>query len=140
MSPASKDSRTSTVKLFTPYQANRALPLVRNIVADILEKARELRGKTALSSNPERDTELEDLKQEVVSLMEELEGLGCGFKDWNFETGLVDFPARIHGNDVFLCWRSDEPSVTHYHTADGGYAGRMPIPRELLEDEEPSEN
>jgi len=141
MSPVSKDSRTTTtMKLFTPLQANRALPLVRSIVADILEKAAELRGKTALSRDPEHDLELEDIKQEVVSLMEELQTLGCGFKDWNFETGLVDFPARIDGRDVLLCWRSDEASVTHYHTLDGGYAGRLPIPNELLEDEEPSEN
>ena len=124
------------MQIFTPSEANRALPLVRSIVIDILEKAKEYRGYAALSENPDEDERLEALQEEIRELVGELESLGCTFKDWNFETGLVDFPAKIDGEEVLLCWKSDEPSVTHYHTHDGGFAARRPIPPDLLEESE----
>ena len=137
MFPASsnRDTRSTTaVRLFTPALANRTLPLVRSIVDDILEKGKELRGKTALSKDPQADEELEIIQQDVLGLMQELESLGCMFKDWDFEVGLVDFPAAINGEEVLLCWRSDEPDVRYYHTPEGGFAAREPIPDHLLTD------
>lgn len=137
MFPASSNRTTrstAAVKMFTPALANRTLPLVRSIVDDILERAKELRGKTALSRNPESDEELELIQQDILRLMEELESLGCSYKDWDFEMGLVDFPSRIEGEEVFLCWRSDEPDVRYYHTPNGGFAAREPIPEHLLTD------
>ena len=32
------------------------------------------------------------------------------------------------GDEVLLCWRSDEPELLYYHGVDEGYAGRKPIP------------
>ena len=124
-----------TVKLFTPSEANRTLPLVRSIVVDILEKARDLRGRTALSRDPDEDEELEQLRQDILDLMQEVEDLGASYKDWNFEIGLVDFPARIEGQDVLLCWRSDEPEIGWYHTPEAGFAGRRRIPAGPFADE-----
>ena len=136
MYPASSNrtTKSAAVKLFTPALANRTLPLVRSIVDDILERAKELRGKTALSRNPDSDSELESIQQEILSLMQELESLGCTYKDWDVEVGLVDFPAEIDGASVLLCWRSDEPDVRFYHTPEGGFAAREPIPDHLLTD------
>jgi len=134
MSPASSNrARTiAAVKRFTPALANRTLPLVRSIVDDILERAKELRGKTALSKNPASDEELELIQQDILRLMEELESVGCTYKDWDFEVGLVDFPARINGEEVLLCWRSDESAVRYFHTPEGGFAAREPIPDRLM--------
>jgi hypothetical protein len=42
--------------------------------------------------------------------------------------GLIDFPAIIDDEQVFLCWRSDEPELAFYHRIEGGYAGRRPLP------------
>ena len=72
------------------------------------------------------------LLAKIQSFVGELNEIGCFYKDWNFEIGLVDFPARIHGKDVFLCWRSDEPEVLFYHGIEDGFAGRKPIPPALL--------
>ena len=66
-------------------------------------------------------------------LFEEIESLGCYYKDWNFTVGLVDFPAKINGRDVMFCWRSDEDRISFFHDEESGYAGRRPIPKELLE-------
>jgi hypothetical protein len=122
-----------TKRIFTPAEANRTLPLVRSIVTDILEQARLLRDHEEEGGSP-ADTETKRIRKDLVGMMRELENLGATFKDWNFEVGLVDFPARIKGRDVLLCWRSDEDAVTWYHDAEEGFAGRQPIPEDLLDD------
>ena len=124
-----------TRRLFTPIQANRTLPLVKRIVADILTTGRDLReliAERGAQADHERISELQD---ELHRVMRELHDVGCEYKDWNFEIGLVDFPSRIDGEAVLLCWRSDEPSVKWYHAVDAGYAGRKLIPQHLLEDD-----
>ncbi len=110
-------------RLFTPREAQSALPLVRRIVTDILETAGRIR---ALE---EGAAELPPLQEEVEEHLRELESIGCYFKDWNFSVGLVDFPAVIDGETVFLCWRSDEDELAWYHRIEDGYQGRKPLPR-----------
>ena len=120
-------------KLFTPEEANRMLPLVGRIVEDILAVGQKLRliGREA---NPtlKQMSEYRRGTDQLKSLFAELDSLGCSYKDWNFEIGLVDFPAQIEGRDVMLCWRSDEPSVRFYHSLEAGYAGRREVPADLL--------
>jgi hypothetical protein len=110
-------------RLFTPREAESALPLVRQIVRDILETAGRIRGLD------EDDRDLPRLQEELEQNLRELEDMGCFFKDWDFSTGLVDFPAEIDGETVFLCWRSDENELSWYHPIEEGYRGRRPLPR-----------
>ena len=123
-----------TARLFTPAQANRTLPLVRRIVADILASGRELRTVAAERGSDNRER-LETLGNEMRGWMEELRQIGCDYKDWSFDAGLVDFPAEIDGRPVLLCWRSDEARVEWYHDFVSGFAGRTRIPAELLTEE-----
>lgn len=118
-------------RFFTPQEAKKRLPLIKKIVGDILAKGKRLR---ALSQRPSQISSMEGdtLQIEIEILMKELEELGCFYKDWNFEVGLVDFPAKINEKEVFLCWRSDEPEIRFYHSLEDGYRGRMPIPEDLL--------
>ncbi len=44
------------------------------------------------------------------------------------EKGIVDFPARLGGDDVYLCWRLGEDRVGHWHGPETGFAGRKPLP------------
>ncbi len=119
-------------KIFTPQEANRRLPYVKKVVQEILEKGKALRA--CLNEKGQNPIPAEALKIEALieGLIEELEEIGCYYKDWNFEIGLVDFPALIHGEEVLLCWRSDEPQLQWYHGIEDGYAGRMLIPEHLL--------
>ena len=113
-------------KSFTPLQANRTLPLVRRIVADIIERGRERRQpKNARARN-------EQLEAEISALIGELHQIGCDYKDFQFDKGLVDFPSELDGRAVLLCWRSDEPEVAWFHAPEAGFAGRTRIPTELL--------
>jgi hypothetical protein len=121
------------VKIFTPYEATRTLPLVRRIVADVLERGRELR---ALGRKESLTADEEERGAELAAALEEhyleLERIGCSFRSPDFSFGLVDFPAVIDGEPVHLCWRDDEPTLRFYHPPDAGFAGRRPIPEHLL--------
>jgi len=109
-------------RLFTPREAERTLPLVSRIVADILDTGRRIRDL------PEGADQAEHLQEELAENLRELADMGCYFKDWNFSVGLVDFPAVIDGETVFLCWRSDEEGLAWYHRIQDGYQGRKPLP------------
>jgi hypothetical protein len=118
----------SAQRLFTANEANATLPLVRRIVTDILEQGQTARAAAESTiDNPEAERVVQEAVCELRNLFDELESIGCSYRDWNFEIGLVDFPAKVDGEDVLLCWRSDEPSVAHYHGVHAGYAGRKPI-------------
>ena len=120
------------VKQFTPQQANQMLPLVRKIVEDILQCGQWIRSLSIEIEKPEEDPEINRLMDRLDALFDELEALGCFYKDWNFSLGLVDFPAVIRGKDVFLCWRNDEKEVLYYHHPESGFTGRRLIPKEFL--------
>ena len=42
---------------------------------------------------------------------------------------LVDFPHRLEGRDVYLCWRLGDQRLTHYHGMEEGFSNRQPLPR-----------
>ena len=115
-------------RIFTIEEANRRLPLIKGIVEDILAKGRKVKALSLLNQTPSVKEEYDTLIKEVEVLMAELEALGCYFKDWNFEVGLVDFPAIIEEKEVLLCWRSDESAIEWYHSLEDGYSGRKLIP------------
>lgn len=124
---------TQKTKLFTHGQATKTLPLVQRIVADILKTGQAIRELSVEMDKPEEDPEINRLMDQLDELFEEIELLGCYYKDWNFTVGLVDFPAKVQGRDAMLCWRSDETQIRYYHDAEAGYAGRRLIPKEILE-------
>jgi hypothetical protein len=119
-------------KHFTPKDAAKLFPLVKRIVNDILVKGQRLTNIMVVYEGEGLPQEARCLTDEIEILMHELENLGCFFKDWNFEIGLVDFPAIIDGEEVFLCWRSDEADIGWYHSVEEGYASRKPLPMEWL--------
>ncbi len=121
-------------KRFTPSEANRALPLVRRIVDDVVaafESARslELRRAKALGSKTgsivEIDRDLMAAARLLQRLVSELELIGCQLKD--AATGLVDFPAMDGDREVLLCWRRGEGAIEYWHDVDAGVAGRRPL-------------
>jgi hypothetical protein len=124
----------SEVKTFSVTQAAKTLPLVRGIVSDILKTGQAIRDLSVETEKPEDNPEINRLMDVLDELFDEIESIGCFYKDWNFTEGLVDFPAKIAGRDVMLCWRSDEENIRYYHDSEAGYAGRRLIPKELLED------
>ena len=120
-------------KYYTPVEASKTLPLVKRIVYDILEIGQRIGTLNLLQKDGEADNpEVEELVDKLNGYLAELEQIGCYFKDWNFTIGLVDFPAKINGKEVLLCWRSDEDNLKYYHDIEAGFAGRKLIPREYF--------
>lgn len=120
-------------KYFTAREANQTLPLVKKIVADILTNGNTVRELcTKIGTAAEAHPDVVRLMDQLEELFAELESLGCSYKDWNFTAGLVDFPAVLDGDEVCLCWKSDEPSVAFYHDLESGFAGRKAIPAKYL--------
>jgi len=126
---------TTELKYFTPTEAKKTLPLVKRIVKDILDTSNEMRLiADEIGGKAEEDPRIQKLADDIENFMSELEEIGCYFKDWNFQIGLVDFPAIIEGKEVFLCWKSDEDDIMYYHEMEAGFAGRKIIPPEELSD------
>jgi len=61
----------------------------------------------------------------IREALEKIHSTGCIVKD--LDVGLLDFPARIEGEDVYLCWELGEDRIRFYHRQDEGFAGRKPI-------------
>jgi hypothetical protein len=133
------------VRLFTPEEANAALPVVRPLVERLTAAHRSLselerrlapvRARVAGNGGGLHPGPVGALQEEAAAAasrlreaLEELDRIGVQVKDP--DTGLVDFPARhpADGSTVLLCWRLGEPDVSWWHALDGGFAGRNPLP------------
>jgi hypothetical protein len=119
-------------KLYTVNEANRALPLVRRIVRDIVTAHRQAaatQAKLESAGNVRQAMAIQgDLEAAVDRLqgyVDELAELGCELKD--YDLGLIDFPARHSGRAVWLCWRLGEEKVDQWHELHAGYSGRQPV-------------
>jgi hypothetical protein len=69
---------------------------------------------------------LEQAQAEVGELVDEVLALGVQVKDP--AQGLLDFPAVIDGQPALLCWHVGEQRIEFWHTMEGGFAGRQPLP------------
>jgi len=129
-------------KYYSVAEANAALPLVRAIVRDIADLAKDLherqeRLQRIESRNQQRNgdvyeeeieqvrTEIERGHERMKELLIELKQLGIELKD--YFAGLIDFPCWMGNREVYLCWRMGEAEVGHWHELDAGFAGRQKI-------------
>ena len=128
---------------FTQEEANAALaevrPLVEQMVAhrrahvEALARQEQLEGRIRGNGGGIPPAELADTAAEVdrearslAHVVDELAGRGVEVKD--IDEGLVDFPALRRGETVLLCWKLGEDEIGFWHTLDGGFAGRRPLP------------
>jgi hypothetical protein len=110
--------------LFTVEEANRSLPLVRSIVADVAQKWNELievREEYG-NSSPDHDR----IMRELAEYAQELRSLGCHLTD--FEAGLVEFPGVVRKRRVLLSWKLGEEVVGHMYRGGQDPSERVPIP------------
>jgi hypothetical protein len=128
-------------KYFSVEEANKALPLIKAIVEDIVRQNRlvdtlQQRLTRVLKERrrPSDDLYSEELTQSQLELeaeeerlrtyTEELEGLGVELKG---DDGLCDFRSLMDGREVYLCWRLGEPEVMYWHELGAGFAGRQSL-------------
>ncbi len=131
---------------FTVAGANRTLPLVRAIVADIVtlyndvsERRERLQSlqkrrtrKPARTDDPYGEevaaieSDLEKDADRLHDYVEELSKLGVELSDP--ADGIVDFPTVMDGTPAFLCWKLGEPEIAYWHQTDASASTRQPLP------------
>jgi hypothetical protein len=72
-----------------------------------------------------RKAEREKAIRRVKDTLAEINAIGVQVKD--IEIGLLDFPCKVEGRIVLLCWKVGEQGITHWHTSSEGFAGRKPV-------------
>jgi hypothetical protein len=133
-------------KLITIDDANRMLPLLRQIVQDIVTNWEQIIAKRtqleALEKGTgseiagldvrERDAQVQILKGELNYLIDrinnyirEIEDLGCFVEE--FKRGIINFPSMYSGRKVFLCWKPGEAGVCYWHELDESFNDRTRI-------------
>ncbi len=122
-------------KRYTVEAAEKTLPYVRAIVDEACEIYVEIRkkGDEHTQMDESRERERQDLRDEIRAgtdrLREcclEIERLGADLKD--YEIGLVDYPAQLDDDEIYLCWKRGEERITHWHPVEAGFSGRQLIP------------
>jgi hypothetical protein len=140
---ASSGSIEARRRFFSVADANKALPLVRRIVGDIVAQFRvvsDLRQRLTSVNSPSRkrpapgdpyweelahsQAELDAEETKLSEFIEELTSLGVELKG---PDGLCDFPSLRDGREIYLCWRLGEPEVLHWHELNAGFSGRQPL-------------
>jgi len=129
-------------KHFSLEEANRLLPRIQPILEQLIVVRREMgtkqhkmeelrahvRGNGATAEGrafAKLKAELESMAQELRRGIEQIHGFGCVVKD--LDTGLIDFPARREGQEVFLCWKLGEQGIAFWHSTQEGFSGRKPL-------------
>ncbi len=65
------------------------------------------------------------LAESLRTAIERISSTGCVVKD--LDMGLLDFPALINNEEVYLCWRLGEERIRFWHRQDEGFTARKPI-------------
>ena len=132
-------------KYFTVEEANATLPLLRAILRDVTALAHDLRERhqrlLRLQSSGAVDKAHDEEIQKLIEQFErdqdrmhdyedELKKLHVELKD--YFTGLVDFLCWMDDHEVYLCWKLDEPEVSHWHELDSGFSGRQKLSQQVL--------
>lgn len=131
------------MRTFTLQEAQTLLPLVENLLVRAQDAARkaserenaiqQLSQSIYLSGGMRVDVtralniknEHEKAVTEARDALAEIDAIGVQIKD--LEKGLLDFPFELDGKIVLLCWLQGEPTITHWHSLEAGFAGRQPI-------------
>jgi hypothetical protein len=72
-----------------------------------------------------RKAQREKAVQRVKDAVAEIDATGVQVKD--LDIGLLDFPCRVDGEIILLCWKLGEATISHWHSTEEGFAGRKPI-------------
>jgi hypothetical protein len=124
------NKRAKQHEFFSIEEANAMLPLVRAIIADLMELSRDVTERRRRLSyllarhNPNQNDlyqeELVQMEQELEKdtrrlhdYREELRALGV--ESENGPEGYVDFPALLDRRKVYFCWKLDESEVLYWH-------------------------
>lgn len=114
--------------------ANKMLSLVRPITEEIARNWAQIQEVINRLGKDQADyvalgDKLEKLARSLNNNIDELEELGCIVDSYK---GTIDFPSKLDGDEVMLCWSLGEQEVLHYHRP-GDVIKRRLLLKETLE-------
>ena len=133
-------------RLFTVEEANRYLDRVRPVLEDLvharskldslLREVRRLHREVhadGVLPRPDLKQRLEARLARLAELESRLQDLGKRLEDdgvvlKDLALGIVDFPAVLDRQPVYLCYRLGEDRVGHWHGVEEGFSGRRSLP------------
>jgi hypothetical protein len=114
-------------------QAIQGKKLIEEVDAELQETAHRvfLSGGTLLNvvHLARRKAEREKAIRRVKDALAEIDATGVQVKD--LDIGLLDFPCKVEGEILLLCWKLGEPEITHWHGTHEGFAGRKPVDQRI---------
>jgi len=123
-------------RIFTPQDANKALPEVKrrfntilsqknNVVALQEELQKTVESGSSLERFIKKKQQLNGAVSYLYKAIEQLEDMGIMIK--SVDEGLIDFPSARFDEEVWLCWKLGEPEIKFWHDKDEGFMGRKPL-------------
>jgi len=130
-------------RTFTLQEAQNLLPVLESLLRTAMDgkklieavdnELQELAHRVLMSGGllvnvvqmARRKAEREKAIHRVKDTLAEINAIGVQVKD--IEIGLLDFPCKMEGRVVLLCWKLGEQGITHWHTSSEGFAGRKPV-------------
>ena len=131
-------------KLFTLTEAERTRRELEPVLIEAIETAaqtccRSMKSSATLAARIQRmggmvvpyektarvRFEHDRLAESLNASVQKIQATGCVVKD--LDAGLLDFPAILNNEEVYLCWRLGEERIRFWHRQDEGFAGRKPI-------------
>ena len=110
-------------------QALNGKKLIEEVETEMQETARRVFLSGGMMLNvvrlARRKAERERAIQRIKDALAEIDATGVQVKD--LDIGLLDFPCKVEGETVLLCWKLGEPKIAHWHGVSEGFAGRKPI-------------
>lgn len=118
------------VRYFTLSEATALLPEARRRIEEVAALSGELREllmalQTGAEQPPGGIPEAKALEARVHERLEWFTEQGVQVK--GIAPALLDFPARVGGEDILLCWLQGEQEIAWYHRPEAGFLGRAPI-------------
>lgn len=128
------------LKYFSVEEAEKLLPRIREIFAAAIETKnriehkvddwRKVHKKLSPADEAVIRGQVDFLASRLESQLGEISELGCVPKD--LDQGLVDFAARIDGQEGYLCWKMGESEIGYWHGLTEGFQGRKKLDRKKV--------
>ncbi|OGR48784.1 MAG: hypothetical protein A2X40_10195 [Elusimicrobia bacterium GWC2_65_9] len=127
------------MKFFTVAEAELLIPELEKV----FDAVAELTAQAEVKAGSLRRRQATQDRDPAASAIEraQLQFLASGINQWlqkivdlgalpkGVDPALVDFPSRLDGREVYLCWKLGDKKLTHYHAVGEGFSNRKPLPK-----------
>ena len=124
------------MKYFSTTEAEALIPKLtkifslaygtKSLIEEKVENWRRVHKKLTPAEEAVIRGQVDFLASQLETQLGQVTELGATPKD--LDAGLVDFPARIEGQEGFLCWKLGEKKIKYWHGLTDGFKGRKPLP------------